>query len=138
MPTVDTASTVAMDRSLKRDKEMIEMRSSFRYLDRACGESIRTQKGDAKTKRWSKQQKRRGRMFVGSVERGCRTLAVGAMELPWVLIGGRPPIAPTGLLPSAPQKGAVHCVYSAMERRTCNCWCTGFSRGEMVLGEERG
>ena len=54
-------------------------------------------------------------MFVGSVERGCRTLAVGAMELPWVLIGGRPPIAPTGLLPSAPQKGAVHCVYSAME-----------------------
>ena len=112
MPTVDTASTVAMDRSLKRDKEMIEMRSSFRYLDRACGESIRTQQGAAKTKRWSKQQKRRGRMFVGSVERGCRTLAVGAMELPWVLIGGRPPIAPTGLLPSAPQKGAVHCVYS--------------------------
>ena len=27
-------------------------------------------------------------MFVGSVERGCRTLAVGAMELAWVLIGG--------------------------------------------------
>ena len=51
-------------------------------------------------------------MFVGLVEKGCRTLAVGAMELPWVLIGGRPPIAPTGLLPSAPQKGAVHCVYS--------------------------
>ena len=44
MPTVDTASTVAMDRSLKRDKkEMIEMLSSFRYLDRACGESIRTE-----------------------------------------------------------------------------------------------
>ena len=40
MPTVDTASTVAMDRSLKRDKEMIEMLSSFRYLDRTCGESI--------------------------------------------------------------------------------------------------
>ena len=58
MPTVDTASTVAMDRSLKRDKkEMIEMVSSFRYLDRACGESIRTQEGEAKTKQWSKQLK---------------------------------------------------------------------------------
>ena len=33
MPTVDTASTVAMDRSLKRDKkEMIEMLSSFGIL----------------------------------------------------------------------------------------------------------
>ena len=138
MPTVDTASTVAMDRSLKRDKEMIEMRSSFRYLDRACGESIRTQKGDAKTKRWSKQQKRRGRMFVGSVERGCRTLVVGAMELPWVLIGGRPPIAPTGLLPSAPQKGAVHCVYSNGRGGLAIAGVQTSLGGEMVLGEERG
>ena len=51
----------------------------------------------------------RGRMFVGSVARGCRTLAVGARELAWVLIGGRPPIAPTGLPHSAPQKGVVQC-----------------------------
>ena len=42
MPTVDTASTVAMDRSLKGDKEMIEMLSSFPYLDSTCGESIRS------------------------------------------------------------------------------------------------
>ena len=42
MPTVDTASTVAMDRSLNGDKEMIEMLSSFPYLDSTCGESIRS------------------------------------------------------------------------------------------------
>ena len=75
----------------------------------------------------------RGRMFVGSVEKGCRTLAVGAMELPWVLIGGRPPIAPTGLLPGAPQKGVVHCMYSTGEAEL-----QLLAGGEMVLGEEWG
>ena len=80
----------------------------------------------------------RGRMFVGSVERGCRTLAVGAMELPWVLIGGRPPIAPTGLLPSAPQKGVVHCVYSNGRGGLAIASLQASLGGEMVLGEERG
>ena len=78
---------------------------------------------------------------MGLVERGCRTLAVGAVELPWVLIGGRPPIAPTGLLPtSAPQKGVVHCMYSNGVGRggLAIAGVQASLGGEMVLGEERG
>ena len=53
-------------------------------------------------------------MFVGLVERGCRTLAVGAMELAWVLIGGEatnccyrsPPYC------TSTEGRRVHCMYS--------------------------
>ena len=81
-------------------------------------------------------------MFVGSVERGCRTLAVGALEQPaWSL---------------APNWGeATNCSYSRLlpllhrieqsiaeqyswERRTCNCWCTGSSRGGNGFGRGAG
>ena len=39
--------------------------------------------------------------------------------------------APTGLLPSAPQKGVVHCMYSIGEAEL-----QLLAGGEMVLGEE--
>ena len=57
---------------------------------------------------------------------------------PWLLIGGRPPIAPTGLLPLLHRIEQSTAEQYSWERRTCNCWCTGSSRGGNGFGRGAG